>query len=226
MPASIQHHRLSVPAVVSCIALLARGLAAQLPGVPVLQNAFANPGLTVAVNYGQSDDSKAYGGALAWAPTNTRFQVTGGFAAVDPDVGGRTEAWGARAAVPITQAMMEGKLGIGVFAGVGGMSQEGVSLLNVPAGASVSFRTRMGERRGISFYAAPFYSWARKSDDGRSDNKWLLRVSIGVDVAVVPSLGITVGYELGQTADDRAGEPGATGGTFGVGLSYALRRGR
>jgi hypothetical protein len=51
-----------------------------------------------------------------------------------------------------------------------------------------------------------------------------VRASFGVDVAVVPSLGITVGYELGQTAD--ADEPGATGGTFGVGISYAFRRGQ
>jgi hypothetical protein len=194
-----------------------------MPGVPVLQNAFANPGLTIAVNYGHSDDAKAYAGAIAWAPTSTRFQITGGFGAMDPDPGDRTAAWGARVAVPITQAMMNGKLGIGAFAGVGGASQEGVSLLHVPAGASVSFRTRMGERRGISFYATPFYSWARAKVDDESDSKGLVRVSLGVDIAIVPSLGITVGYEFGQTAD--AGEPGVTGGMFGVGLSYALRRG-
>jgi hypothetical protein len=120
--------------------------------------------------------------------------------------------------------MMGGKLGIGAFAGVGGASQDEGSLLNVPAGASVSFRTRLGERRGISFYAAPFYSWTRVSIEDESINKALFRASFGVDVAVVPSLGLTVGYELGQTADE--GEPGATGGTFGVGISYALRRGQ
>jgi hypothetical protein len=94
----------------------------------------------------------------------------------------------------------------------------------VPAGASISFRTRLGERRGISFYAAPFYSWTRASIGDESDKKGLVRASFGVDIAVVPSLGITVGYELGQTAD--ADEPGATGGMFGVGVSYALRRGQ
>jgi hypothetical protein len=199
---------------------------AQMPSLPVLQNAFANPGLTIAVNYGRSDDAQAYAGALAWAPTNTRFQLTAGFGAMDPDPGDRSSAWGARASVPITQTMMDGKLGIGAFAGVGGASQDTVSLLHVPGGVSVSFRTRLGERRGISFYAAPFYSWARAKIDDESDSKGLVRVSLGVDIAVVPSLGITVGYELGQTADEDAGEPGATGGMFGVGLSYALRRGQ
>jgi hypothetical protein len=200
------------------------GASAQLPGIPVIQNAFANPGLTIAVNYGKGDDSKAYAGAIAWAPASARFQVTGGFGAFEPDDADRSSAWGARASVPITQTMMAGKLGIGAFAGVGGASQDDVSLLHVPAGASVSWRTRLGERRGISIFAAPFYSWTRISFDDESESKGLLRASFGVDVAVVPSLGITVGYELGQSADE--GEPGATGGTFGVGVSYALRRGQ
>lgn len=200
------------------------GASAQLPGIPVIQNAFANPGLTIAVNYGQGDDSKAYAGAIGWAPASARFQVTGGFGAFEPDGADRSSAWGARASVPITQTMMAGKLGIGGFAGVGGASRDDVSLLHVPAGASVSWRTRLGERRGISIYAAPFYSWTRISFGDESESKGLLRASFGVDVAVVPALGITVGYELGQNAKD--GEPGATGGTFGVGVSYALRRGQ
>jgi hypothetical protein len=221
----IRRHRSSLGAVTCAVVMFAAPeLPAQMPGVPVLQNAFANPGLTVAVNYGHADDLRAYAGALAWSPSSARFQVTGGFGAVDPKVGDRSNAWGARVSVPITQTMMSGKLGIGAFAGVGGMSQNDASLLHVPGGVSVSFRTRLGERRGISFYAAPFYSWTRATVGDESDNKGLVRASFGVDVAVVPSLGITVGYELGQTAEE--GEPGATGGTFGVGVSYALRRGQ
>ena len=210
--------------VVMAMLLGASSVEGQLPGVPVLQNAFANPGLTIGINYGKGDDSKAYAGAISWAPASARFQVTGGFGAFEPDGSDRASAWGARASVPITQTMMAGKLGIGAFAGVGGASQNGVSLLNVPAGASVSWRTRLGERRGISLYAAPFYSWTRVKADEESQNKGLLRASLGVDVAVVPSLGITVGYELGQKAGED--EPGASGGTFGVGISYALRRGQ
>jgi hypothetical protein len=213
---------LCLVAVLSAVGSIS--LRAQLPGVPVLQNAFSNPGLTIGINYGKGDESKAYAGAISWAPASARFQVTGGFGAFEPDGGDRANAWGARASVPITQTMMAGKLGIGAFAGVGGASQDGVSLLHVPAGASISWRTRLGERRGISLYAAPFYSWTRASFDEESQSKGLLRASFGVDVAVVPSLGITVGYELGQKAGEE--EPGATGGTFGVGISYALRRGQ
>lgn len=211
--------------LLGCVSILAvRSVGAQLSGVPVLQNAFANPGLTVAVNYGQSDESKAYAGALAWSPASARFQLTGGFGAFKVDGADRSWAWGGRASVPITQAMMAGKLGIGAFGGVGGSSQDKVSLLHVPVGASVSWRTRFGERRGISLYAAPFYTWTRVSFDDESESKGLLRGSFGVDVAVVPSLAVTVGYEFGQSAE--ADEPGATGGIFGVGISYALRRGQ
>jgi hypothetical protein len=120
--------------------------------------------------------------------------------------------------------MAAGKLGIGAFAGVGGASQEGTSLMHVPAGASVSWRMRLGERRGVSVYAAPFYSWMRTKLDEESASTGLFRASFGLDITVVSSLGLTVGYELGQTADE--GEPGATGGVFGVGVSYALRRGQ
>ena len=225
METIIRCHRSSVRGVIIFVAMLVAGkLTAQLPGLPVLQNAFANPGLAIAVNYGRSDSAHAYAGAVAWAPASARFQVTAGFGTIDPQGADRSQGWGARASVPITQTMMGGKLGIGAFAGVGGASQSDESLLHVPAGASVSFRTRLGERRGISFYAAPFYSWMRATVEDESVSKGLFRASFGVDVAVVPSLGLTVGYELGQAAD--AGEPGATGGTFGVGISYALRRGQ
>jgi hypothetical protein len=231
MKAIIRFRRFGAAVILSVCGLLftTARVAGQMPGVPVLQNAFANAGLTIAANYGRSDDLQAYAGAIAWAPSSARFQVTGGFGAIDPKPGDRSSAWGARASVPITQTMMDGKLGIGAFAGVGGASRDTVSLLHVPAGASISFRTRLGERRGISFYAAPFYSWTRAridraSADDESDSKRLVRASVGVDIAVVPSLGITVGYEFGQKAD--ADEPGASGGMFGVGVSYALRRGR
>lgn len=212
-----------VVALLCAASLGASSALAQMPGVPVLQNAFANPGLTIAVNYGRADDMQAYAGAVAWSPTNTRFQVTGGFGSLNPEVGARTPAWGARAAVPITQTLAAGKLGIGAFAGVGGASRDEGSLLHVPAGASLSWRMRLGDRRGVSIYAAPFYSWMRATVDDESDSAGLVRASFGVDIAVVPSLGVTVGYELGQTAE--ADEPGATGGVFGVGVSYALRRG-
>lgn len=51
---------------------------AQMLGVPVLQNGFSNPGITVAVNYGTADSIRGYGVAAAWAPPSGLFQVSGG----------------------------------------------------------------------------------------------------------------------------------------------------
>ena len=72
-------HRWGVSATIGALALVAAGEAgAQMPGVPVLQNSFANPGLTIAVNYGHSDDAQAYAGALAWAPAGSCRQPHSG----------------------------------------------------------------------------------------------------------------------------------------------------
>ena len=48
--------------------LLPLSARAQMPGLPVLQNAFANPGITLALDAGGDPDSRAYGGAVAWSP--------------------------------------------------------------------------------------------------------------------------------------------------------------
>ena len=49
---------------------------AQMPATPVLQNAWANSGITIAANYGRVTGASAFAGALAWAPTNARFQLS------------------------------------------------------------------------------------------------------------------------------------------------------
>jgi hypothetical protein len=161
---------------------------AQMLGTPVLQNAFSNPGFTIAANYGTGGDASAYGGAVAWAPRRAVVQLSGG------------------------------------AVGVGGLSASGATTLRVPAGVSIGYRRALGRDRGVSGYVAPFYSWSRLKADGATDSAGRFRISFGVDVAVLPALGLTVGYETGSEA--RAGEPGPTGGLFGIGLSYALRRPR
>ena len=127
-----RHHSLVLCVVTFAALLVAEKLTAQLPGVPVLQNAFANPGFTIAVNYGRSDSVQAYAGAVSWAPASARFQLTAGFGSIDPKGADRSQGWGARASVPITQTMMGGKLGIGAFAGVGGASDSSNSSAGTP----------------------------------------------------------------------------------------------
>jgi len=199
---------------------------AQMLGVPVLQNAFSNPGVTVAANFGSGDDATTYGAAASWAPTSGRVQLSGGLGLFDPDGGDSRVTLGLRAAgpLPLPGGLSAAGFGASVFGGVGGARVEGATVLRVPLGVGLGYRRALGTRRGISGYVTPFYSWTRISGGGASASGGVFRVSFGADIAVLPELGVTVGYETGAEAD--AGDPGPTGGLLGIGLSYALRRSR
>ena len=216
--------------------IVASPLAAQMLGVPVLQNSFANPGITVAGNFGAQDGAWGYGGAASWSPGSGRFQLSGGAGVFDVDVDGgheRTLTWGARGSFSFL-SLAGGSIGVGAFAGVGGASKDGVTELRVPVGASAGWRRPIGETRAISVYVAPFYSYAERRfdqsgidcdvEDCDTERKGTVRVSAGVDFALARSIGITVGYEDGQRA--KGADPGPRSGIFGVGVSYAFKRGQ
>ena len=194
---------------------------AQMPGQPVLQNAFTNPGWAFGVNYGDSDEARGYGGAVAWGNGSAKFGLSVGGGIWDPADGESVFAWGARGMwSPLRFA--NDRMGGAVFAGIGGARQGELDLVEVPIGVSVGFRTRISETRGISVYGAPFFRVSRADlGGGEGTTKGHFRASLGVDAAVLPRLGVTIGYEFGATAD--AGDPGPTGGTFGLGISYVLR---
>jgi hypothetical protein len=219
----VQRSVLIAAGAIAAAVAVARPSQAQMLGTPVIQNAFLNPGFTVAANFGTGDDANAFGGAVAWAPTSGRAQLSGGAALFDPDAGSSHVTWGARLMAPIPK-ISRPNIGVAAFAGIGGLSANGATTLRVPVGASVGYRRELRGGRGVSGYVAPFYSWSRVKADGVTSSAGLFRISFGVDVAILPSLGATVGYETGSTAG--AGEPGPTGGLFGIGLSYALRRPR
>src|SRR5437763_3625286 len=56
---------------------LAASAAAQVPGAPVLQNAFANTGLAVAANFGGGGGQTFYGAAAALGLGGGRLQLSG-----------------------------------------------------------------------------------------------------------------------------------------------------
>jgi hypothetical protein len=204
---------------------------AQMPGLPVLQNAFVGPGLAAAANAGGGPGGTAYAAAIAWAPRSARLQVSLGVGSFvsDGDAGG---AFGARVAMPIF-SMMGDALGIGAFAGIGGA--QGPRVLNarvglgqVPFGASVGYRRALGATRGFSVYAAPFAAYYRNDFGDESQSAWLFRVSLGGDFALTRAIGITAGLEAGGGGggggggDD--GDPGPSGVVWGGGISYAFGR--
>jgi hypothetical protein len=206
------------------LAALAPGAAAagaQMPGVPVLQNAFANPGITVAANYGSADEGGAYAGAASWSPGSGRLVFSGGLGAYDPDEGKTQLAGGARASVTMFR-FLNGDVGTALFVGAGAAGRSGSTLYMLPIGVAIGYRRALGETRAFSVYGAPFYVYNRLKTGDVTTNANAFRASVGVDVALLSWLGATVGYEFGANAKDN--DPGPRSGVFGIGLSLALRR--
>jgi hypothetical protein len=203
------------------LAVAAAPVRAQMPGQPVLQNAFANPGWAFGVNYGDSDEALGYGGAVAWGNATAKLAFSVGGGIWDAAVGENVFAWGTRALWSPLRFKQD-RIAAGVFAGIGGARQDELDLIEAPVGVAGAIRMAIGETRGVSFYAAPFLRLARADlGGGAGETNWLFRGSVGVDVAALPRLGVTLGYEFGATAD--AGEPGPAGGILGLGVSYVLR---
>lgn len=207
-------------ALIACAAapLSAR---AQMPGVPVLQNAFSNPGITVAANYGGATGSKAYAAAASWAPGAGRLVISGGAGVYDPDVGKNQPAGGGRIAFSAF-SFHNGDLGTALFVGAGAAGRSGSTVYMLPIGVAVGYRRTLGATRAFSVYGAPFYAFNRQRVEGVSTSASAFRASVGADVALLPWLGATVGYEFGANAKDT--EPGPRSEVFGIGLSVALRR--
>ncbi|MEP7067068.1 MAG: hypothetical protein ABI889_13615 [Gemmatimonadota bacterium] len=195
----------------------------QMLGAPVLQNAFANPGITVGADFGSGDNISSYGAAVSWAPLTAKYALSGGIAYLNPKFGSGTATYGARLMVPVFH--YGSQIGVAPFVGMGGATMSGVTEWQIPVGISAGYRRALGASgRGISAYVSPFYSWARVRESGATSTHGLFRVALGVDAAVLPQVGVSVGYETGATAG--VGQAGATGGIFGLGVSYALHRPR
>jgi hypothetical protein len=198
-----------------------------MPATPVLQNAWANAGITVAANYGRRSDASAYALALAWAPKGSRFQLSVGGGILDDSINSRG-AYGGRLSIPLF-SFASGRFGTAAFGGVGFASGPGgLRESAFPMGIALGFRHAIGGTRGISVYGAPFALLVRSKKDATAteplvdDRSVLVRGSVGIDVSLTPQIGITVGYEDGKRAAEK--EFGPRSGVFGVAVSYALRR--
>lgn len=207
------------------VAVVARQVTAQMPATPVLQNAWANSGITVAADYGHVTGASAFAGALAWAPTNARFQLSVGGGVVRVDSSSSTGGYGARLSIPLVE-FASGSIGTALFGGVGFFGQKGIRESSFPIGASIGWRHALGATRGISAYVAPFYMLSRLKGTvaGVDENlkAGAFRASVGVDVTLAPRLGMTIGFESGKKATD--GDPGPRGSALGIAVSYAFRR--
>lgn len=194
------------------------GASAQIPGAPVLQNAFANPGLAVAANFGSGGGQSLFALAAGWGLGSGRFLLSGAAGAQRSNEATRG-AYGARASMTAWTSA-GGSLGAAVFAGVGGAprtrSDAGMTnaaLFTIPAGITAGYRRNIGTNRGISAYASPMYRWARvDTDDAGTATQGNFRVALGLDFSFNPSLGVTAGAEMGS------GDAGSS--TFGAAVSW------
>jgi hypothetical protein len=202
-------------------AALAPATGAQMPGMPVLQNAFSNPGITVAANYGDGSAGNAFAGAASWAPGAGRMMFSGGVGAYKPDAGKSQLGGGARLAFSLF-SFHNGDLGTALFVGAGAAGRGGSAVYMLPIGVAVGYRRALGETRAFSVYGAPFYAYNRQKVGSVTTNASTFRASVGADVGLFSWLGATVGYEFGGNA--KASDPGPQSGVLGIGLSVALRR--
>jgi hypothetical protein len=195
---------------------------AQMPGAPVLQNAWAAPGIVVAGNFAGGSGTSVYGGAAAWAPASGRFQLSAGAGAQTSTGGGGRVVYGARVALPVMQ-LMAGKLGVAAFAGIGGGPEKGSDTTRsnsvIPAGVAVGYRQAIGTAgRGISAYVDPNYQHHK----GVAGSQGYFRLGAGLDAGISPRFGVTFGFETGAGA--KTGKVGPQGTSYGVGVSMKLGR--
>jgi hypothetical protein len=213
--------RLSAILPIATLAFLVDTARAQMPGSPVLQNAWANPGITAAINVSNLGGASSYAGAVGWAPGTARFQLSAGVGAQTRSNSSTSAVYGARLNIPVKGAPTS-SLGISVFAGYGAISggtiDTSVTKALIPIGATVGYRRAIGDTRGISIYASPVYEAVNRG--GGASNASVFRGAVGLDVGITSAIGLTLGAEFGGHQSDGSGKPSGT--AFGGAISYAI----
>ena len=224
LPRAIAHFvRFAIVALVAAAApTLALG--AQQPGAPVLQNGFANNGLTAALNYSTGQDTKLLGAAVAFGRGSIQLSLGAGRLSIDSE-GDELDpltTYGARVALP-RWGFMNGRIGVAPFVGVGGASGDSVSTLIVPLGVGAGWRMALGSTRALSVYGTASYLFGRVTPEGGDAEMGnLLRFAVAADVTLFRNVGFTIGSEFGAAADeDLVTLP--QGSVLGLGLSWAFR---
>lgn len=205
----------------SCFAPAA--LVAQMPGTPILQNAWASPGIVGALNFSGGSDGSVYAAAASWTPGSGRFEASGGIGAQSRTGKSTRAVFGGRLAVPLPFGGPTSNFGAAAFGGIGGGSggtsafvDSISSTVQIPIGIAVGWRHAIGSTHGVSIYGTPAYEFF----SGGSKTGGLFRASVGADAGITPAIGVTVGVEFGGTRPRGFGGPSGT--LYGVGVSYAL----
>lgn len=193
---------------------------AQMPGTPTLQNAFANPGITAAVDVAGLGGASSYALAGAWAPGSARFQLSAGVGIQTRSGSSSRTVYGGRVNFPILGATSS--FGVSAFAGYGGLSgpttDSSLTKSLIPIGATASYRRTLGTDHGVSVYASPIYEVVGRGGGAKSIG--VFRGALGLDVGITQAIGATVGVELGKSESPGSGKP--SGAAFAAAVSYAI----
>jgi len=217
----LQLLRKGVSAGVAALVLSAAA-GAQMPGAPILQDAWATAGLVGAVNVGGGSGS-VYAGAVSWTPGAGRFELSGGLGFQSRTGLSSHTVYGLRAAIPFGGA--SSTFGFAAFAGIGGGSgrrstsaDSAANTAEIPVGAAIGWRHALGASHGLSVFASPAFVFFT----GGAKSGGLFRSGLGADFGITASLGVTAGVDLGGSRANAVGGP--SGVLYGVGLSYAFGR--
>jgi len=204
--------------------MFGRSVIAQMPGSPLLQNAFANPGITAAVNVASLGGASSYSAAGAWAPGSARFEFSAGIGAQTHSGSPTRAVYGFRFNIPLLGE--SSSFGASLFTGYGGLSGAGMDSSTTralfPVGATLGYRVALGGNHGFSIYASPIYESVGRG--GGAANVSVFRGAVGVDFGITSSIGASAGLEFGGTENAESGKPSGT--AFGAALSYVIGGGR
>src|SRR5207248_7941652 len=193
--------------LVAASALFGPSARAQMPGTPVLQNAFANPGITAALDVASLGGASSYAAAAAWAPGAAHFQFSGGIGVQTRTSSPTRTVYGFRLNVPLIGAT--GNFGASIFAGYGGLSggpiDSSTTKSLVPLGATLAYRLGFGGSHGVSLYGSPVYEAVTRGGGAGSAN--VFRGAVGMDIGITSAIGATLGIEFGGKNDPESGKP-------------------
>lgn len=193
---------------------------AQMPGTPTLQNAFANPGITAAIDVAGLGGASSYAAAGAWAPGSARFQLSAGVGLQTRTGSSTRTVYGGRVNFPIFGAASS--FGVSAFAGYGGISgsttDSTLTKSLIPIGATASYRLALGTAHGVSIYGSPIFELAGRG--GGAKNVSIFRGAVGLDIGITRAIGATLGVELGKSEAPGSGRPSGT--AFAAAVSYAI----
>ena len=147
--------------------------------------------------------SRSYGAAVSWSPMSAKYRALGRNRVSRSEVRIGTATYGARLMVPVFKSFARSAWRRSSAWVV--RTRSGVNDWQIPLG--ISRRLSARARREWSWHFRVcftiLYAGRAFAQNQQTETHGLFRVSLGVDAAVLPQVGVTVGYETGAEGRSR-----------------------